>query len=259
MIYDISHLQFFHGDLNRGYNGHGPGRRVLAQTMSAVESGVNPPLDGAPPGSVAIAEDSSTAAFVPAPRALSWEMTDPNGEAVVQERCWLTFQPGETRMWASCHGINTADHLGRAAPTNPPLALAQLLAHWKNLPMPTPTPVAGGPFRLSLSAKPGPIAGATLNLSAQGGVVGVRYKITSKIGRTPCPGGTPFTKSRSVHRLAGELPSIGRQRIEFSLSANGVSTRLASKSLTVRRGSVRGGTSTARGCKALMKSLKVAR
>lgn len=258
-VYDISHLQFFQGDLIRGYNGHGPGRRVLAQPMSSVASGVNPLLEGAPAGAVAIAEDGSTAALVPALRALSWEMVDPAGEAVVRERYWLTFQPGEIRVCTSCHGINTADHLGRPAPTNPPLALSQLLAHWKNLPMPTPTPVAGGPFRLSLSAKPGPMAGATLKLSAHGGLVGVRYKITSKIGRTPCPGATSFTKSSSVHRLTGKLPSIGRQRIEFSLSANGVSTRLASKSLTVRRGSGRGGTSTARGCKALMKSLKAAR
>ena len=37
------------------------------------------------------------AAFVPARRAMTWQLTDPAGAPVVRERYWLTFQPGEIR------------------------------------------------------------------------------------------------------------------------------------------------------------------
>ena len=46
--------------------------------------GANPDHPGGPPGSVPIAADGSVAAFVPARRALSWQTTDPGGEAVVR-------------------------------------------------------------------------------------------------------------------------------------------------------------------------------
>lgn len=53
-------------------------------------------------------------------------------EPVVRERYWLTFQPGEVRVCASCHGLNSVDQAGRPAPTNPPEALRQLLRYWQN-------------------------------------------------------------------------------------------------------------------------------
>jgi len=64
------------------------------------------PDPSGPPASVAIATDGSVAAFVPARRALSWQMTDPAGGPVVRERYWVTFQSGEIRTCANCHGIN---------------------------------------------------------------------------------------------------------------------------------------------------------
>jgi hypothetical protein len=87
---------------------------------------------------VTIAPDGSMAALVPARRALSWQLTDPNGAGVVRERNWVSFQAGEIRVCASCHGINTASHTGATSPTNTPQALAQLLAEWKSGPGPGP-------------------------------------------------------------------------------------------------------------------------
>jgi len=92
----------------------------------------NPPNEGGPPSSVALAIDGSFASFVPARRAMSWQLTAPDGTPVVRERYWLTFQPGEVRTCGSCHGVNTQDQAGRPAPDNSPEALRDLLRHWKN-------------------------------------------------------------------------------------------------------------------------------
>ena len=122
-IYDVAHMQFFQGKQIRGYERLGDGRRVLAQNVG---SGFNPPVSG-PVGSVALGLDGSMAAFVPTNRAVTWQLTDEVGEGVVRERYWLTFQPGEVRVCASCHGLNEQDQAGQSAPTNPPQALADLL------------------------------------------------------------------------------------------------------------------------------------
>jgi hypothetical protein len=130
-VYDIAHFQLLEADQLRAYPGR-PGRRVIAQPVAGVP---NPPATGAaPPGSVRIAPDGSTAAFVPARRALTWQSTDPQGVPVVRERNWITFQPGEVRTCASCHGVNTLDQAGRPTPTNKPEALRELLRYWKTLP-----------------------------------------------------------------------------------------------------------------------------
>jgi hypothetical protein len=71
---------------------------------------------------------------VPAGRALTWQTTDAQGTAVVRERNWITFQPGEVRVCASCHGVNSRDQAGRLAPQNRPEALRLLLKWWKTLP-----------------------------------------------------------------------------------------------------------------------------
>jgi hypothetical protein len=96
-----------------------------------LHEGRNPGNPGGPAGSVRIAPDGSTAAFVPARRALSWQTTDHSGEPVVRERNWITFQAGEMRVCASCHGVNTHDQAGRPPPINKPEALRALLAWWK--------------------------------------------------------------------------------------------------------------------------------
>ena len=127
-IYDIANFQIFQGDLIRGYDRDG--RRVIAQPLHA-STAQNPANAGGPAGSVKIALDGSSAAIVPARRALAWQSTDATGEPVVRERVWVTFQPGEVRVCASCHGANTANQVGGPTPTNKPQALRDLLTFWK--------------------------------------------------------------------------------------------------------------------------------
>ncbi len=135
-VYDISHLQMFQADQIRGYGGAAApraGRRVLAQVMHDPKVN-NPANPGAPAGSVKLAPDGSSAAFVPARRAMTWQLTDTTGKAVVRERNWISFQPGEIRTCASCHGLNTKDQAGGLQPINKPEALRTLMKYWKQLP-----------------------------------------------------------------------------------------------------------------------------
>jgi len=137
-VYDVAYLQFFQGDLVRGLGGaESPraGRRVLAQPMhdTAVR---NPPTPSSPVSAIAsvrIGRDGSMAAFVPARRAMTWQLTDPGGTPVVRERYWLTFQPGEIRTCASCHGLNTRDQMNRSVPTNKPEALGELMRYYRQV------------------------------------------------------------------------------------------------------------------------------
>ena len=133
-LYEVAYLQFFQGDQVRGIGGvdsPSPGRRVLARPLHHRRA-ENPPAPGAPPGSVALGTDGSMAALVPARRAMSWQLTDAEGEPVVRERYWLTFQPGEIRVCASCHGLNHRDQAGSSEPRNQPEALERLLRFWKS-------------------------------------------------------------------------------------------------------------------------------
>jgi hypothetical protein len=133
-VYDVKFMQYFQGDQIRGLTGSdstpNPGRRVLAQVMhDPAAQGLNAPAPIA--GAVEVATDGSQAAFVPARRAMSWQLTDAAGTPVVRERYWLTFQPGEVRVCASCHGLNSVDQNGAATAQNSPKALLQLLNRWK--------------------------------------------------------------------------------------------------------------------------------
>ncbi|MEX8518235.1 MAG: hypothetical protein AB3X44_06945 [Leptothrix sp. (in: b-proteobacteria)] len=131
-VYDIAHYQILQADSVRAYTNRS-GRRPLAQPMHDA-GGKNAPNTSGPLGSVKIAADGSTAAFVPARRALTWQTTDTGGNAVVRERVWITFQPGEVRVCAACHGVNEADQAGHPAPQNKPEALRTLLRYWNTLP-----------------------------------------------------------------------------------------------------------------------------
>ncbi len=146
-VYDVAFLQIVQADQLRGIGGTAsprPGRRVLGQFLHDPRAR-NPQVAGAPPGSVAVAPDGSVAAFVPARRALSWQLTDAAGTPVVRERYWVTMQPGEVRVCGSCHGVNTQDQANRGAPSNAPDALRRLLAWWA-------TQVDGGsPVTLTVS------------------------------------------------------------------------------------------------------------
>ena len=132
-VYDISHFQIYQADQVRAYGGGKVGRRPIAQPMhdAAWKNLANP---GGPVGSVKIASDGSTAAFVPARRALAWQTTDAAGNPVVRERVWITMQPGEVRVCASCHGVNSKDQAGNGPPINKPEALRELLRAWKLFP-----------------------------------------------------------------------------------------------------------------------------
>ena len=135
-VYDVSYLQIVQGDLLRGLGKTTvplpAGRRVLARFLHDPAVDHPAPSDGtAPAGSVEVEDDGSVAALVPARRAVSWQLVDDAGEAVVQERYWVTFQPGEVRVCASCHGVNQQDQAGNPPPTNPPKALKRLLDHLK--------------------------------------------------------------------------------------------------------------------------------
>jgi len=136
-IYDVAAFQIFQGDQLRGftggYNSLTPraGRRVLAEPLHDTPALLANLPNAGPNFSVVVAADGSVAAFVPANRAMTWQLVSPTGEPVVRERYWITFQPGEVRVCTSCHGLNDADQAHQTAPTNPPQALLQLLSHWK--------------------------------------------------------------------------------------------------------------------------------
>ncbi len=137
-VYDIAHYQIMQADRVRGYAGRS-GRRVLGKPMTST---YNPAIaPGAPAGSVPIAADGSSAAFVPANKALAWQTTDASGEPVVRERVWVTMQPGEIRTCAGCHGENSQNQAGAPSPVNKPLALRALMQHWKST-APTAAPLA---------------------------------------------------------------------------------------------------------------------
>jgi hypothetical protein len=159
--YDVAFLQIFQADAVRGYGdipSQSRGRRVLARPMHGASVSQTP---NGPPSSVAIGLDGSFAALVPARRALSWQLTDPNGTGVVRERNWLSFQSGEIRVCGSCHGINTQSQTGDPAPTNEPEALRDLLAEWQlvngngpGTPTPTATPPPGATSAATATSAP---------------------------------------------------------------------------------------------------------
>ena len=137
-VYELSHFQFLQAEQVRAYADR-PGRRHLAQTIPDFQSPINGlgmQADKAggspsPASSVKIFPDGSTAAFVPAERALTWQTTDAQGIPIVRERNWVSFKAGEIRVCTSCHGVNQSDQGGFAPPINPPEALRDLLQQWK--------------------------------------------------------------------------------------------------------------------------------
>jgi hypothetical protein len=150
-LYDVAHLQLFQADQIRGVGGTTSpraGRRVLAQVMHE-PAVTNLPNPGGPPASVRLGNDGSMAAFVPAHRAVTWQMTDPAGTPVVRERYWLTFQPGEVRVCTSCHGLSSRDQMGRPEPVNAPEALRQVVRYYRDVLNPASSPVGSSFFTLT--------------------------------------------------------------------------------------------------------------
>ncbi len=127
---DLTYTQFFQGDLVRGYSNYHSGRRPIARVMHGAPL---PVVAGVPAGSVKLGLDGSLASFVPARRALSWQMSTAAGNPVVRERYWVTFGEGEIRSCTNCHGINTTDTvLHQPPPTNPPQAFRDLVRWWRD-------------------------------------------------------------------------------------------------------------------------------
>ncbi|HEX2567988.1 MAG TPA: Calx-beta domain-containing protein [Polyangia bacterium] len=140
-VYSVAWIQFLQADLRRGYllGGSTPvaGRRVVATPLHDTLS-ENVQTPGAPSGGFRLGDDGSFAVIVPAGKALTWHLQDNDAAQTsqIKERFWVTFQSGEIRTCANCHGINTSDQSGTIAnpvgtPTNPPQALATLLRAWK--------------------------------------------------------------------------------------------------------------------------------
>jgi hypothetical protein len=166
-LYRIDYLQIFQADQLRGMSGstnfQAPaGRRVLAEPLhdsTAIQ--YNPAVAG-PAGSVVLGQDGSMAAFVPARRAVTWQLTDANGAPVVRERIWMTAQPGEIRVCAACHGINDKDQAGATGvPTNTPQALIDLLKSVQPL-------IAATPTLTSLSPASAAAGGGSFTLTVNG-------------------------------------------------------------------------------------------
>src|SRR6185436_2561710 len=130
-IYDIAYIQFLQADQLRGLT-YGttnpvPGRRVLAMPMhDPLPTAFNLPNTNGITGASQLGLDGSQATFVPARRAMTHQTVNTNGNHAVRERYWLTYQPGEIRTCAVCHGLNTKDQAGRPVPTNAPAALRDL-------------------------------------------------------------------------------------------------------------------------------------
>ena len=171
-LYDIAWMRFYQADLRRGYALTTatpiPGRRVVATPLHDTMSH-NVQTAGAPAGAVRIGDDGSVAAILPAGKAMTWDMlaNDLPKTSQVKERFWVTFQRGEIRTCTNCHGINTQDQAGAAAPTNPPAALADLLAFWR-----TTHPSGTMQFATSLTTALKNAGSAVINVMRTGGSTG---------------------------------------------------------------------------------------
>jgi hypothetical protein len=212
-VYDIAHLQIYEGDQIRGvFNGTRAGRRVLAQLLHGRAAELNSSND-TPTPRVELGTDGSMAAFVPARRAMTWQLTDPSGNAVVRERYWLTFQPGEIRSCTSCHGINRQDQGGNPVPVNQPEALRTLLQRWKTqtgatdqIRIVSATRTLPGKFSIQAAGRQGQILvlQTSSNLKAWTSiltnVVDVTATVHWELDLSPAGGGSFF-------RLIGDSPS----------------------------------------------------
>lgn len=177
-VYDISSFQILQGDLLRGIGGADSpraGRRVLARTIHGVDIS-NGDVSGLPEGAVRVASDGSVAAFVPANRALSWQLLAPNGDSVVRERFWLTVQPGEIRVCTGCHGANRFDQSGAEPPSNSPEALATLL-RGMTFPPPQTSPRT---YSLSIIKR-----GKQVRALTRGDAYAIKVKVTGEAMATP--------------------------------------------------------------------------
>ncbi len=143
-IYDVAKLGFYQADYLREYYAMPPNvygvRRVVPTRMHDAKNRPYDPDNAHTASSFAaqVETDGSVAAFVPAARAMSWQLTKNDATPVVRERYWVTFKSGEIRSCMKCHGENQeASILRQPTPSNKPLALQGLLRVWKQDNVPT--------------------------------------------------------------------------------------------------------------------------
>jgi hypothetical protein len=127
-VLGIDHLQVFTGQQLRGKddesNANGlvnyrrvlaqPAREILVEDNTGNPRNVNPPTAvGVPASSTKVSTvDGSVAFIVQANRPITWQTIDSTHpgdplertDAIVRERYWIGFQPGEMRMCPACHG-----------------------------------------------------------------------------------------------------------------------------------------------------------
>jgi hypothetical protein len=197
--YEVTHIQFFQADQIRGYASGKPpqqggevrpGRRVLAQPMheAAAINGMGNFASRAIDGATRLGQDGSMAAFVPAQRAMTWQLVnDANtgwDRAVVRERNWLSFKPGEMRVCASCHGVNVEDQDSLPTAANAPEALTTLARQWRKV-VRNDCPATGGTGAWSYT---GVVFSAWED--------GRRYRIQTCQGGNGCCDGMPATETQ---------------------------------------------------------------
>ena len=223
-VYNIGWIQFLQGDLRRGYTmgGAAPaeGRRVVATPMHDGFS-ENVLTAGAPVGALRLGNDSSFAAIVPAGKALTWHLLDNDAAKTsqVKERFWVTFQRGEIRTCANCHGINTANQIGTGKPTNTPQALLDLLAQWKtnhpagalqHVQASTSIGKSAGPALLAVARTGGSTGPCTVNFATSDGTATAASDYFSTSGTLTWADGDTALKYISVPLRNNPVIGLGK-------------------------------------------------
>jgi hypothetical protein len=196
--YAVTHIQFFQADQLRGYASPKPpqqggtlsaGRRVLAQAMHepAAIDGMGAFASKTIEGATKLGTDGSMAAFVPARRAMTWQLVDAQhtgwDRAIVRERNWLSFKPGVLRVCACCHGVNVEDQADLPGATTSPEALTSLARQCKKV------------IRNGCDATGGTGAWSYTGVAFSAWEDGRRYRIQTCQGGNGCCDGMPLTQT----------------------------------------------------------------
>ena len=144
---------------------------------------------------------------MPARRALSWQLLQPDGAPVVRERYWLSFQAGELRSCTSCHGVNTTDQAGHSAPANQPAALRTLL---ESLKLTEPSLAAADTFRIWAEATHGIALQPDADDDADGSPNIVEWAQGSSPLARPAQPSPPLKAMLPTRVLVGSKLPIGR-------------------------------------------------
>ncbi len=239
-IYSIGWVQFLQADLRRGYTLGGAlpaaGRRVVATPLNGPALAENVQTAGAPPGATRLGNDGSFAVIIPAGKAVCTNLLDNDAAKTsqVKERFWVTFQPGEIRTCANCHGINTTnqtdpfatDPVHNGKPTNTPQALLTLLAQWKGTHPPGAMQHAvaavsvvksAGPAMLSVTRTGGSTGPVSVDFATADGTAIAGMDYTARTGTLNWADGDVAPKTISIP-LFNPLAIAGPKTLSVTLS-----------------------------------------